>query len=114
MANQSNYNKLTMHEFKGHLYLTARNRYIDLIIKKLINENIISTKFIDDLMKIDYVKQNMKKKQKNQLESQPLYDDNSKNELIITDDARHYFMKKTFIKECNKTMCKLISELSQV
>lgn len=88
------YKRIDVDSLKGEILIEIRKYHTKEIVKELIKKNIVSQQYIDGLLKINALKNN-------------IIDDGN----IFNDDARIELLEKLLLKECCKGTAKLINEL---
>jgi methyl coenzyme M reductase gamma subunit len=128
------YNTLNIKTLKGNLLINIRDRYIEQLVKKLIDKNIIPTEFLNDLVKLEIAMENHKQQKMQesslQLQESSLQLQESSLQLQQTStniqtpeqgqtkkveptpEYKYKIIKNKIMKECFKNTAKLIVDLS--
>jgi hypothetical protein len=88
----SKYNYITKKSLEQEILIMIRNKHVSRISSKLIEQNIISNQYIDNLIKLDNMKNNTKIS-------------------TFTNELRIQYLNKLLLKECIKGTAKIIADI---
>ena len=92
------YSKLKKNTLKGEILIMSRNKYIELIAKDFLKDNIIPIEFIDKQIQLENMNKNNDK-------------DNTTT-LLVDDTLRLKFITELLSRECIKGTAHLIANMS--
>lgn len=89
----SKYSKINKNVFKGEVLLYSRREHINEIAKRLIFEKLIDNEYIDEQLKMEYLRK--------------------KKEYTLSDELRLNYINGILQMECSKMTARLINELTE-